>query len=436
MRPFSKILRSKNKNIRSSKHDQKVNRNFREAWPDTDLPKTADIKHRLYQSVSAFLDESPFGNAIESELLSSYCGSDGIKLNTGERERDYNFNAGEFPKPFFELQRQIARSWLRHGEVLCIINVPQMLTVHITLLNPNQRDLNKQGMNIREGIEYDANGNEVAMWIKFPVSNQYTIGYINHQPKRIPWENVIFFCEEITPGVRRGKSPLTSILPIVDQLEKIYGARLKQIQTSALFGGVYISPEGESLTDNSEDFSLEPGGILNLAMGSDFKTVNPSASPDFDQHIKRLLKTISASVGITYEALSGDLSDTNYSSYRGGALISRRKAEATRNLVLKPILGEIYRLWEAVKIENNHLSESIEPQWIDPAWPEVDPLKSANADIALLQAGLKSRSEIIASRGRDPETVVSEIVEDPIQRMALEEETKEKGEDENDSTIH
>ncbi|WP_367714507.1 hypothetical protein AB2N04_10780 [Nitratireductor sp. GISD-1A_MAKvit] len=49
---------------------------------------------------------------------------------------------------------------------------------------------------------------------------------------------------------------------------------------------------------------------------------------------------------------------------------------------------------------------------MEPGWQEIDPLKSATADIALVESGLKSRREVIAARGRDFDAVNAEIESD------------------------
>lgn len=49
-----------------------------------------------------------------------------------------------------------------------------------------------------------------------------------------------------------------------------------------------------------------------------------------------------------------------------------------------------------------------------PEWPSLDPLKDSKADVLAVNAGLKSRHEIIAARGRDPAEVDDEIEADTI----------------------
>ncbi|EFT5537046.1 phage portal protein, partial [Salmonella enterica] len=46
---------------------------------------------------------------------------------------------------------------------------------------------------------------------------------------------------------------------------------------------------------------------------------------------------------------------------------------------------------------------------IRPKYESVDPVKDINAEIMLIDKGLKSRSAVILERGDDPEKVFSEI---------------------------
>lgn len=103
----------------------------------------------------------------------------------------------------------------------------------------------------------------------------------------------------------------------------------------------------------------------------------------------------------------------NYSSFRGGALTARRKAEATRKVTLiEGVLDPVFTRWQAIERLAGRIRADLDHGWIEPSWPEIDRLKEANADISLLNAGLKSRKEIIEARGREYETVQSEFEAD------------------------
>jgi capsid protein len=54
-------------------------------------------------------------------------------------------------------------------------------------------------------------------------------------------------------------------------------------------------------------------------------------------------------------------------------------------------------------------SQLLAANWLPTKWDWVDPLKDANAEIAQIEAGLKSRTQAIAERGYDAEQVDREI---------------------------
>ncbi|MFU8779153.1 MAG: phage portal protein, partial [Roseovarius sp.] len=57
--------------------------------------------------------------------------------------------------------------------------------------------------------------------------------------------------------------------------------------------------------------------------------------------------------------------------------------------------------------------------WLPTKWDWVDPLKDANAEIAQIEAGLKSRTQAIAERGYDAEQVDREIAAERQRERAL-----------------
>ena len=57
--------------------------------------------------------------------------------------------------------------------------------------------------------------------------------------------------------------------------------------------------------------------------------------------------------------------------------------------------------------------------WLPTKWDWVDPLKDANAEIAQIEAGLKSRTQAIAERGYDAEQVDREIAAERDRERAL-----------------
>jgi capsid protein len=58
-------------------------------------------------------------------------------------------------------------------------------------------------------------------------------------------------------------------------------------------------------------------------------------------------------------------------------------------------------------------------KWIPPKWDWVDPLKDRKAEIEAIEAGLKSRSDVIESEGYDAEEVDRRIAADRAREAEL-----------------
>ena len=58
-------------------------------------------------------------------------------------------------------------------------------------------------------------------------------------------------------------------------------------------------------------------------------------------------------------------------------------------------------------------------KWIPPKWDWVDPLKDRKAEIEAIDAGLKSRSDVIESEGYDAEEVDRRIASDHAREEEL-----------------
>ena len=116
-------------------------------------------------------------------------------------------------------------------------------------------------------------------------------------------------------------------------------------------------------------------------------------------------------MGLTYELLTGDLSQVNYSSIRAGLIEFRRRIEALQWQLLIPGLCQpVWRRFVAVGQATGALPPGlIGAEWTAPRFEAVDPLKDVQADILAVRAGLMTLKEAIARQGYDPASVLTEI---------------------------
>ena len=125
------------------------------------------------------------------------------------------------------------------------------------------------------------------------------------------------------------------------------------------------------------------------------------------------LHAIAAGVGLTYELLTGDLSQVNYSSIRAGLLEFRRRMEALQWQLLVPgLCRPVWQRFVATSQAIGALPDGvIDAEWTAPRFEAVDPLKDIQADILAVRAGLMTLKEAIARQGYDPAQVLAEIGE-------------------------
>jgi capsid protein len=136
--------------------------------------------------------------------------------------------------------------------------------------------------------------------------------------------------------------------------------------------------------------------------------------------MRQVLRQIGAGTGIPYELLSGDLSQVNYSSAKAGFSLFYRRCKAIRASLLQARCLDL--LWQRVVVlevlagrlqaPGSDLEDFFAVNWGWPAWPSLDPLKESESDIALVNAGIKSRQQVIEEGGRDVEDVDAEIAAD------------------------
>ena len=134
-------------------------------------------------------------------------------------------------------------------------------------------------------------------------------------------------------------------------------------------------------------------------------------------------------MGVPYTNVTGDLRQANYSSLREGKLEFRRRIEQFQHGTLVfQLCRPVWRRWirDAVlagALELPGFAQDPAPylavKWIPPKWDWVDPLKDRKAEIEAIEAGLKSRSDVIESEGYDAEEVDRRIAADHAREEEL-----------------
>lgn len=285
------------------------------------------------------------------------------------------------------------------------------------------RDLSG-GRLIANGVELDGDGRRVAYYIHPAKPSDQFPTYA--PPVRVPAEDVLHVYRPSGPGAVRGVSALAPVMLRLAELDATEDALQVAAKVSALLSVILSNQNDVSGEDPLPDgVSLEPGAILKLSGGWNVNTVAPQQAQQIVEYLAHMTRLIAAGLDVPEHLLTGDMRKANYSSLRAALVAFRQKIEAYQFAVLVPQFLD--PVWRRV-MASAALSERIEAdlnddlfavEWIPPAQPWVDPLKDANATVALMKAGLMSRRQAVAQLGYSIDELDSEIAADRAREADL-----------------
>lgn len=178
---------------------------------------------------------------------------------------------------------------------------------------------------------------------------------------------------------------------------------------------------------------LFPGTKLNM---------NPAGTPggvgqDFEAS---LLRTTARLLGISYEELTGDFSNSNYASFRGALLSTWRHMQSQKKVVADRVANFVFRLWleEAInadEIESFRASEAgtlytnghqnlmfdalCKADWIGAARGQIDELKETQAATLRIKYHLSTHEDELARLGKDWRPVYAQLAREKKMREEL-----------------
>ena len=239
----------------------------------------------------------------------------------------------------------------------------------------------------------------------------------------LPADDVIHLFMPDRPGQNRGVPWFHSVMADAHQLQGYEEAAVIRARAGASIMGFITNNEGELIADDVENnqriSEFEPGTFKYLSPG---ETVNvPSIdSPDqqFEMFVKNKVRRFASGFGCSYETLSRDFSDTNYSSSRLSLLEDREHWRVVQKYLVDTFHMRVYREWLNLAVLAGELQFADyelrperydRPRWMSRGWSWVDPLKEVRAYREAEQAGYMTKAQIIAYSGGDYDDNINEL---------------------------
>ena len=339
---------------------------------------------------------------------------------------------------FYGLQELVLRSVIESGE--CLVRLRQRkpedgLTVPLQLqvlesdhLDTTQDRLLPNGHLIRSGIEFNKLGQRIAYYIfrEHPGDKSFS----GQKSVRIPATEILHIFKPQRPGQIRGEPWLSRVLLKLYELDQYDDAELVRKKTAAMFAGFItrLDPEtnfmgeGAANAEGTALAGLEPGTMQFLDPGEDIRFSEPTdVGGQYDCFMRQQLRSIAAGMGITYEQLSGDLTNVNYSSIRAGLIeFRRRMAMLQHNIMVFQFCRPIWDRWLRLAQLSGALPDTdCDLKWVPQGFDWVDPLKDQQAQQMAVRNGFKSRSEVVSEMGYDADDIDEEIYDDNQRAKAL-----------------
>ncbi|MBK8974111.1 MAG: phage portal protein [Hahellaceae bacterium] len=266
------------------------------------------------------------------------------------------------------------------------------------------------GAHICYGVQFDAQKHISGYWLHHSHPGDMTT--VATIPSLIPADQVIHMFEMRRPEQCRGIPRGVAGFQKMKNLDDFQDARLEQQKIAACMVGIITDLNGDGNTGDTLPEKLEPGMFPQLASGKDVKFNNPPSVSGHAEFTTLEQKSIAAAYGITYEALTGDLSNTNFSSARMGWIEFSRNVDRWRWNMLVPAMKKL-EAWflEAAQLAGHDLGD-VTFEWTPPRREMIDPTKEIGAQIKAIRGGLKSWQETARENGYDPAMLLDEIAED------------------------
>jgi len=231
----------------------------------------------------------------------------------------------------------------------------------------------------------------------------------------LPAADVIHLFIPERPQQHRGVPWFHSVMADAHQLQGYEEAAVIRARAGASVMGFVTSPEGELEGDDVEAdrriSEFEPGMWKYLEPGQNVEVPNIS-SPDqqYEMFVKNKVRRFASGFGCSYETLSRDFSETNYSSSRLSLLEDREHWKVIQSYLIENFHNRVFREWLDLAVLAGELpfddydsrpERYDTPRWMARGWDWVDPLKEAKAYRQMEQAGYMTKAQIVAKLGGD-----------------------------------
>ena len=291
------------------------------------------------------------------------------------------------------------------------------IPIKIQVLEGDQLDHQKNFINAegycRLGVQFNKEGLKIGYWVWSSNPNDMAVNWTGIQSELISIDDVLQPFEVLRAGQVRGVPSGVSAFMKMSDFSDYEDAQLMRQKVAAAFAAFVKNHEFKSGEDSDLTEHIEPGIIQYLQQEEEITFSNPPAADGYGEYSKKILQGIAAGYEITYEMLTMDYSNVNFTSGRMAKIdVSGRFRKLQYNMMVPQVCVPIWRWFMDSLLMVGLTGVFVDcdaSDWTAPPTQMLDPVKETNAIIAQISAGLTTWSEVARERGRDPDELLEEV---------------------------
>lgn len=274
------------------------------------------------------------------------------------------------------------------------------------------------GNEIRMGIELDEFYRPVAYFIRRRHPSE--LRFSNTKPdhiERVPADQIIHLAVVDRWPQTRGEPWMHAVAKTFNDMSGYTEAEITRARVQACTAGAIETTEdsesfGELQDDGSVVMEVEPGVYKRLNPGEKLITGTVTApNPALDPFMRYMLREVAAGTGPSYESLSRDYSQSNYSSSRLALLDDRDLWRFYQSWFICDFRYQIHREWLQQAVLARAIDAvAVEQYAVDPTkfeavlfkprgWTWIDPTKEVEAYKEAVKQGFTTVTDVIAATG-------------------------------------
>lgn len=282
---------------------------------------------------------------------------------------------------------------------------------------------------IRMGVEVDGFYRPLAYWITTThPGDLLKTPEETAQVERVPAEFMVHLRIVDRWPQTRGEPWLHAAARRLNDMDGYSEAEIVAARGAASYMGTIETKDdnyaGSVETETGErQMELEPGVVEHLKPGEKFEFHSPNRpNSAMDAFMRMMLREVAAGASVSYESLSRDYSQSNYSSSRLALLDDRDLWRVLQRWFIRGFRQRTHRIWMQQAVLARAIPGiNVEEYGVNPAkfhavsykprgWSWIDPTKEVEAFKEAIRAGFTTVTEVIAQTGggRDLEEVLNE----------------------------